>query len=113
MESQGLSPKKQHEVTRFAHFLANHVHDNDVLVDVGSGAGHLERVLSRTLPKSVQMICIESSKSHVQSAGKWSSDNDKCQTIVARLEDSSTCRGALEANLPETRGSISIQNFQK
>ena len=93
---RGMSVKKQHEVLRLGPFIEkanNSTQDNgfDHIVDVGSGAGHLERYLLKMTdtinPK--QIICVESSQSHVESSIKLARDDEdlQVQTIKAIVKN--------------------------
>lgn len=85
---RGLSPKKLHEVERFSAFIKSRA-NCEKIVDVGSGAGHLERVLAHRGFTNEQMACIESSNAHVESAAKWTcSEGANIETIVSTISDS-------------------------
>ena len=73
----GMNPKKKYEVKHFGDLIIDNETVHDLIIDVGSGAGHLERYLiSKKLDES-KMICIESSNSHVESADKWLQASNK------------------------------------
>ena len=62
----------------------------DHIVDVGSGAGHLERyLLKMTEIDQKQIVCIESSDSHVESSVKLSRNDEdlKVTTINAIVKN--------------------------
>lgn len=68
---RGMNEKKQHEVFRLGNFILKECHDFQHVIDVGSGAGHLERYLlhSQCIAKD-QIVCIESNASHVESSNR-------------------------------------------
>ncbi len=87
---KGMSLKKQHEVSNLGHFLKDSLPKNDIIVDVGSGAGHLERFLIKTdgFPCK-QFICIESSSAHIDSSVKWTKQEEcmKPRTLHKTLKN--------------------------
>ena len=103
--TRGMSPKKIHEVLNFGDFLLKRLNKSDQrLIDVGSGAGHLERYLLSLI--AVEIICIESSKTQTQSATKWAQKQRGCEnqnktvrTVNATLENSSECFSTIEKQL--------------
>jgi len=102
---KGLSPKKEHEVVKFGSFINSKLSDCDRIIDVGSGAGHLERYLLEVWKKSdvrCQEICgIESENGHIESANKWAHRSGlDCQkqvkSVAAKLEDHPHCFKKIE-----------------
>ena len=94
---KGLSPKKEHEVVKFGAFINTHISgDCDRIIDVGSGAGHLERYLLQVWNASeskCELCCVESEPSQLSSADKWANRTGiDCQkhvrSIIAKLEKS-------------------------
>ena len=98
---KGLSPKKQHEVDQLVRVVD--FSNCDFVVDVGSGAGHLERVLLEKHP-DLTAICVESQKSQTASAEKWSgkSKNPNVKTVVATLDESEESQREIESHLPKS-----------
>ena len=111
--TKGMSPKKIHEVTNFGQFLVNQLKTNQKLIDVGSGAGHLERYLYKKTRESTEIICIESSKSQTESARKWArklrgceSQNNNIRTINKTFENSSECFSSIESELGDNHRNL-------
>ncbi|XP_068212671.1 uncharacterized protein [Palaemon carinicauda] len=74
-----MKPKKQHEVARLA-YIAGQVARcvcNNVMVDVGSGQGHLSRFLA--YGHDVRVLCIEAQDEFIRGAQKF--DNQLKETV--------------------------------
>ena len=112
---RGMNIKKQHEVLMFGPIIeeANKSFEGlDHIVDVGSGAGHLERyLLKMTSIKQNQFVCIESSNSHVESSIKQTRNDEelKVATINATVKNSEDCHKDLDFQI-ESCSSKSISN---
>ena len=102
---KGLSPKKEHEVVKLGSFITSKLSDCDRIIDVGSGAGHLERYLLEVWKKksnvNCEICCIESENAQIASANKWALRSGiDCQkqvkSIAAKLEDLPHCFRRIE-----------------
>ena len=100
---RGMSLKKQHEVSRFGAFIEKAYNDYDHIVDVGSGAGHLERyVLNFTQVQNGQLICIESSQAHVDSSFKLAQNEELAvKTLQYTLENNEESIDQLQTKIEE------------
>ena len=76
----GLTPKKAHEIERLAPVIAQLAHRTGAthVVDVGSGVGHLVRILAYTT--GLAMLGIEGSEAYVTGARERDA---KCATLLA------------------------------
>ncbi|KAK7066453.1 Ribosomal RNA adenine dimethylase domain-containing protein 1 [Halocaridina rubra] len=80
-----LKPKKQHEIARLAYIAAKvaHIACNDILVDVGSGQGHLSRFLA--YGHSVRIVCLEAQDEFIKGAKKF---DHQLETAIEKMKRS-------------------------
>lgn len=97
---KGLTPKKCHEVEQMSSHIIDMMmeqQDFDFLVDVGSGVGHLDRILAQKMGEKRPIICIESHQSHVDSADlKCDQNSDHITNVVATLDDQESSQLVIE-----------------
>ena len=100
---RGMNLKKQHEVLMFGPIieqLDQSCEGLDHIVDVGSGAGHLERyLLKMTSVTQDQIVCIESSNSHVESSIKQTRNEEalRVSTINSTVKNDVNCHKDLDS----------------
>ncbi|KAL5019616.1 hypothetical protein ScPMuIL_002508 [Solemya velum] len=91
---QGMSPKKQHEVSRMADYVHSAATEAgcDIIVDVGSGLGYLGQVLHSTYGHWI--LGLESKAGHTHGADSRNSVAVKngIKNITFELDQSEECR---------------------
>eukprot|EP00093_Oithona_nana_P009335 09335.XXX_203597_202326_1 [CDS] Oithona nana genome sequencing. len=95
---KGLSPKKEHEVVKFGSFINSKLSDCDRIIDVGSGAGHLERYLLEVWKKSdvkCEICGIENCQKQVKSVAAKLEDHPHCFKKIEEQVGSAKNRQAL------------------
>lgn len=90
MVKKRMNVKKQHEVLRFGTILQENCKDFHHIIDVGSGAGHLERfLLAGQYIRRNQLICIEGNDSHIESSVKRAqNENQLVKTLQKTITNS-------------------------
>lgn len=85
-----VKPKKQHEIGRIAqvaHIVLQNINCHNI-IDIGSGQGHLSRVLS--LEYGFQVITMETIESHIKTAEKY--DKKALTEIVKKKNNVSSMK---------------------
>ena len=85
-EGKKMDGKKRHEVARMAKIVEEKCKELKVecLVDVGSGLGYLEEILTKDKGLK-KVICIEGNESHAKGAKERHRGNTKVEVIIRRI----------------------------